>query len=163
MGAFGCWSLASTEPQLFAAIAPICGGFTEQLPRVTTLQQLLRKGTERHQCRARQRALKKFKGIVPVWLFHGMKDKIVPPQVSQDIYDALGGIAKRKTFLRITMYANLAHACWRKAYSTRELYAWLLMHSRLAAQAAGGSQPRRPRLADQAAEGSQPSVCVNRA
>ena len=133
MGAFGCWSLASTEPQLFAAIVPICGGFTQQLPRATTLKQMLNLATKRHQCSARQRALKKFKGI-PVWLFHGMKDKIVPPQASQDIYDALGGIAKEnacgKTFLRKTMYANLAHSCWRKAYSTLKLYAWLLMHSK---------------------------------
>ena len=126
MGAFGCWSVASTEPQLFAAIVPICGGFTQQLPRATTLAQMLRLPTISRNSLARQRALEIFKGIVPVWLFHGMQDKTVVPQASQDIFDELGGVKEEN--VRKTMYANVGHACWRKAYNTLELYAWLLMH-----------------------------------
>ena len=71
MGAFGAWSVVASQPQTFAAIVPICGGFPgASMPIATTLAQMLSLATKLHLCRARQVALEKCKGI-PVWLFHG--------------------------------------------------------------------------------------------
>ncbi len=52
MGGFGTWDLAAYSPERFAAIAPICGGGN-------TLDGKLLKN-------------------LPVWVFHGAEDKIVP-------------------------------------------------------------------------------------
>ena len=41
MGAFGIWSLAVHRPNLFAALIPICGGFTKgNLPKSTSIHAL---------------------------------------------------------------------------------------------------------------------------
>ena len=53
MGGFGAWSLASMNPDLFAAIVPICGGGEPD------------------------RAARALKNM-PVWVFHGAKDTVVP-------------------------------------------------------------------------------------
>ena len=53
MGGFGTWSLASMNPERYAAIAPICGGGEPG------------------------RAARALKNM-PVWVFHGAKDTVVP-------------------------------------------------------------------------------------
>ena len=63
MGGFGTWRLACEYPDRFAAIAPICG-----------------KG-EPFAARAIPH--------LPVWVFHGAKDSVVPIQASQEMVDAL--------------------------------------------------------------------------
>jgi predicted peptidase len=52
MGGFGTWDFASRYPHWFAAIAPICGG--GDALRIRRLKEM------------------------PVWAFHGMKDRVVP-------------------------------------------------------------------------------------
>ena len=99
MGGFGTWMLAEKFPQHFAAIAPICGG------------------SERY---AASR-LKK----VPVWAFHGAKDKTVPVERSQEMVDAVkkaGGDAK------LTIYPEAEHDSWTQTYNNPELYEWFLSH-----------------------------------
>jgi predicted peptidase len=99
MGGFGTWRLAEQYPQRFAAIAPICGG------------------SERY---AAYR-LKK----VPVWAFHGAKDKLVPVERSQEMVDAVkkaGGDAK------LTIYPEAEHDSWTETYNNPELYEWFLSH-----------------------------------
>ena len=127
MGAFGAWSVAASRPQMFAAIVPICGGFIGAgMPVATTMAHMLKFATGLRECRERQLALEKCRGM-PVWLFHGMKDTIVNPKGSEEVFDALGGASNEK--VRKTVYPNVGHACWRQAYGTLELYAWLLTHS----------------------------------
>ena len=128
MGAFGAWSVAASQPQVFAAIVPVCGGFVGAgMSIATTLAQMLRFATGLHECTERLLALEQFKGV-PVWFFHGMKDTIVDPKGSEEVFDALGGASNDK--VRKTVYPNVGHACWRQAYGTLELYAWLLTHSK---------------------------------
>ena len=123
MGAFGAWSVAATQPQMFAAIVPICGGFMGVgVPVQTTRAQMLRSATGLHWCRKRQMAFKKCKGM-SVWLFHGMKDKVVDPKASEEVFDALGGTSNEN--VRKTIYPNTGHQCWGKTYNKPELYAWL--------------------------------------
>lgn len=99
MGGYGTWSIASTWPQRFAAIVPICGGgrpFTAA-------------------------ALKN----IPVWAFHGAKDPIVPLQESEQMVEAVnrvGGNAK------LTVYPDAGHDSWAQTYDNPDVYEWLLSH-----------------------------------
>jgi predicted peptidase len=101
MGGFGTWSIASTFPNRFAAIVPICGGGQPYLAG----------------------NLK----TVPVWAFHGAKDNVVPLRESERMVNsvkAFGGDAK------LTVYPNAEHDSWTETYNNPELYEWLLQHTK---------------------------------
>merc|ERR1712151_1462551 len=72
LGAFGCWSLVTAYPNLFAAVVAVCGGYAQ--PRKTSLRALLRSAHSPPNV-APQDAV----GLrnVPAWLFHGSEDNIV--------------------------------------------------------------------------------------
>ena len=101
MGGYGTWTIASTYPERFAAIAPICGGGQPYLAR-------------------------NLKNI-PIWAFHGAKDPVVPLEQSQQMVDAVkraGGNAK------LTVYPEADHDSWTETYNNEELYKWFLSHSK---------------------------------
>ncbi|PKL46853.1 MAG: phospholipase [Planctomycetes bacterium HGW-Planctomycetes-1] len=100
MGGFGTWYLAARYPQDFAAIAPICGG--GELLFVKNLK-------------------------MPIWVFHGAKDDVVPLRRSQEMVDAVkaaGGDVK------FTIYPELKHDSWTVTYENEELYKWFLSHKK---------------------------------
>lgn len=101
MGGFGTWPLAARQPERFAAIAPICGG-----GRVADAAKLK---------------------DVPIWAFHGEKDRIVPPQRSQEMVDAVNQAAGTA---RLTLYPDVGHDSWTRTYENPALYEWLLKHKR---------------------------------
>jgi predicted peptidase len=97
LGAFGAWATAAANPDRFAALVPVCGwGNPALAPRLRD---------------------------VPVWMFHGEEDRVVPISGSLEMLDAIlsaGGDA------RFTSYPGIGHDAWTEAYATPELYAWLL-------------------------------------
>jgi predicted peptidase len=99
MGGYGAWALAGLNPGRFAAVAPVCGGLEPRLSdRLKT---------------------------VPVWAFHGAKDKTVPVGKSAAIVKALrqcGGD------VRFTIYPRAGHDSWTRTYENPKLYEWLLKH-----------------------------------
>jgi len=100
MGGFGTWQLAATLKDEIAAAVPVCGGGNLWNAR------LLRS--------------------VPIWAFHGALDDVVPPKLTEDMVEAInarGGNAK------MTIFPNANHNSWDPAYSTEELYPWLLSQS----------------------------------
>jgi len=99
MGGYGTWSLASAYPERFAAIAPICGGGKRYM--AFRLKDL------------------------PVWVFHGAKDKTVPLRESEEMVDA---IKARGGNARLTVYPNAGHDSWTQTYNNQELYDWFLEH-----------------------------------
>lgn len=101
MGGYGTWTMAITYPDRFAAIAPICGG--ENPARAAA-------------------ALKS----VPVWVFHGAKDTIVPLSESEQIVEALQKVGGNVKF---TVYPDEDHDSWTETYNNPELYEWFLEHS----------------------------------
>lgn len=101
MGGFGTWALAIKYPERFAAIAPVCGGGTAYMAG----------------------QLKN----VPVWVFHGAKDKTVPIRYSQDMVDAL---KKHGADVKFTVYPEAGHDSWTETYDNPELYEWFLKHKR---------------------------------
>ena len=106
MGGFGTWALAMEYPDRFAAIAPICGG--GQAFRVRRIKD------------------------VPVWVFHGAKDPVVPVKSSQDMVDALKAAGAAE--VKFTIYPEAMHDSWTETYNNKELYEWFLAHKRKAAQ-----------------------------
>ncbi|MCL4509393.1 MAG: prolyl oligopeptidase family serine peptidase [Chloroflexi bacterium] len=96
MGGFGTWQLAATFPRRFAALVPICGG-------------------------GEPVSVRRF-AHVPVWVFHGAKDPVVPLQRSEDMVTALQRAGAEPKF---TIYPDATHNSWTAAYNDPELYEWL--------------------------------------
>ncbi len=101
MGGYGTWYLATSIPEHFAAIIPICGGGMYQI-------------TSR---------LKN----VPVWAFHGDMDKTVLLEESQRMVDYTNKNGGNAT---LTVYPGVAHNCWDITYRNPEVFDWLLSHKR---------------------------------
>ena len=102
MGGYGTWAWALDSPKRFAAIAPICGG---GMPR-------------------RAYALKD----MPVWVFHGAKDPVVPVKEAEDMVAALKNAGAGE--VKFTVYPDAGHDSWTATYDNSELYDWFLKHSR---------------------------------
>ena len=100
MGGFGTWELACNYPEQFAAIAPVYGGGQAW----------------------RARRLKN----VPVWAFHGGKDKLVSIERSREmvnVVNAKGGNA------RLTVHPNADHIGCTATYNNNQaLFEWFLSH-----------------------------------
>jgi len=102
MGGYGTWAWAAGEPQRFAAAIPICGGGNPA--NAGKLVEL------------------------PIWAFHGGKDKVVALSKSNAMVDA---IKKAKgTKVKLTVYPKAGHNSWTKTYNNPEIYKWLLSHKR---------------------------------
>lgn len=96
MGGFGTWELLQRFPEKFAAAIPICGGGDT----------------------ARAAVIK----TVPVWAFHGKKDKLV--KVSRTT-EMVAAIRKHDPVVRMTIFENEGHLCWNKVYENKEVINWL--------------------------------------
>jgi predicted esterase len=99
MGGFGTWDLAMKHPELFAAIAPVCGG-----------------GNTNDAWKLR---------YMPVWCFHGAKDPVVPVKFSVDMIKAVKNMNQDVNF---TVYPDKYHNCWDTTYNNPQLFEWFLKH-----------------------------------
>ena len=103
MGGLGTLAIAIKEPGLFAAIIPVCGG--ADLNKIVRINQL------------------------PIWLFHGDADSVIPVENSLSIYDALKPI-NQHVFL--TIYKGVGHDSWTETYENEAVYEWLLTYRKKA-------------------------------
>ncbi|MBW7887667.1 MAG: prolyl oligopeptidase family serine peptidase [Bacteroidetes bacterium] len=102
MGGYGVWRFAIAHPDRFAAIAPVCGwGVLEDVEKLRTM---------------------------PVWVFHGAKDNVVPPSESEKMVERLQKFGN--TQVKFTLYPDANHNAWDAAYGTPELYEWFLQHTK---------------------------------
>jgi predicted peptidase len=101
MGGYGTWFYSMAYPDKFAAIAPVCGGGLAWNADV----------------------LKN----VPVWVFHGEVDSVVPFAESVDMVNALKKIGGKVKF---TSYPGVDHDSWTETYNNDELYKWFLQQSK---------------------------------
>ncbi len=102
LGGYGTWALAGKYPDEIAAIAPVCGGGKPS--RVAGLNNM------------------------PIWAFHGEKDRAVPVEEERQMIEAVR--QEGNTNVKFTVYENVGHAAWTRAYRTEELYEWLLRQRR---------------------------------
>jgi len=101
LGGFGAWDLISKRPELFAAAVPLCGEGTPSRARAA-----------RH---------------VPIWVFHGAKDEVVPVAGSRDMVGALRAVGSA---VKYTEYPDVGHDVWTTAYVEPELADWLFAQKR---------------------------------
>ncbi len=102
MGGEGTWSLASAEPNRWAAIVPIChGGDTRIAARIKD---------------------------IPCWCFHGDADKTIPPQQSRDMVEAIQQAGGRPLYHE---FPGVGHNdCSDRAYGLTDLWEWMLLQTR---------------------------------
>ncbi|MCF7364001.1 MULTISPECIES: prolyl oligopeptidase family serine peptidase [Vibrio] len=101
LGGYGTWATAIKYPDLFAAIAPICG--FAMLGDVARLSK------------------------IPVWTFHGENDEVMPYKFTEEIANIInknGGNAK------FTLYSDTGHNCWDEAYKSEDLYNWFTSYKK---------------------------------
>lgn len=116
-GGYGVYELAMLEPKRFAALIPVCGGIT-QPPALT--ERLVVEGVAEAPdpfVAAAQRLQR-----LPVWVFHGAKDKTVTPDQSRHMVEALRQVGGN---VRYTEFAEAGHNSWDAAYAMPELWSWV--------------------------------------
>lgn len=118
MGGYGSWYLAEKYPQRWAAVAPICGGIR---PPSTGRGRLPDPGEEGY-----ARAADAAKAL-PIWLFHGGADNVVPPEESRKMNELLKA---RGANVRYTEYPGVGHNSWDRAYAEADFAKWLFEQRR---------------------------------
>lgn len=91
MGGFGTWYTAMAYPDVFAAIAPCCGGGMAWNAGVLKM---------------------------PIWTFHGLEDTVVSPHQTIEMIDALKD--KNPNF-RYNLFEGVGHASWDLAFTEETL------------------------------------------
>lgn len=101
MGGLGTLAMAIRNPKLFSAIIPICGG--AEMENIHRLSEL------------------------PIWLFHGDRDDVIPLDNSISIYQNLR-LVNEHVFL--TVYGDVYHDSWTQTYENDDIYDWLLKYEK---------------------------------
>ena len=131
MGGYGTWEFALREPHRFAALVPVCGGIVAP-DRRPSMQVSPVAGVADPFAEVARRL-----HDVPVWIFHGALDDVVPPDQSRRLAAALK--AAGATDARYTEFPDANHNSWDPAYSqTPELWPWLFAQRRATASNATG-------------------------
>jgi predicted peptidase len=96
MGGAGTYSAILKEPNLFAAAVPVCGrGQPDQAKKIVHL---------------------------PIWIFHGELDRVVPTITSRNMVTALVWAGGKPIY---TEYVGVGHNSWTPAYADEKLWKWL--------------------------------------
>lgn len=100
MGGFGTYELATRYPELFSAIAPICGGCDPT--KASVIKDL------------------------PIWSFHGTADAVVNIDANRAMYKNLQSLGSENA--HYTEYDGLDHGIWFKAMD--DVTDWLFKQSK---------------------------------
>lgn len=122
MGGYGTWEMAMRYTRFFAAIAPVCGGLRP--PR--GYPEIFSKQVNLDAADPYAEAAKRI-GAIPVWIFHGARDPVVPVSESRKMEAALRSAGAA---VRYTEYPDASHNSWDRAYAEPELVKWLLAQRR---------------------------------
>ena len=98
MGGFGTWNTAMAYPDLFAAIAPCCGGGMAWNAGILKM---------------------------PIWAFHGKEDSVVSVHHTEEMIEKLAG---KNPYFKYTLYDGVDHDSWVRAFSEELLQWLLAQH-----------------------------------
>jgi predicted peptidase len=101
MGGMGTFELVRRKPKMFAAAFPICGGANPK-----TAGKLKRTSW---------------------WIFHGLKDDVVNPDLSKAMAAALNDVGAD---VKLTLYPDANHNSWDPAFAERDLFPWMFSKKR---------------------------------
>jgi predicted peptidase len=96
MGGMGTYELLRRKPRVFAAAFAICGG-----DNIANVQRYKK---------------------IPLWIFHGEKDDVVPVVYSTRIADQLKVLGRPA---KLTLYPEANHNSWDSAFAEPGLLPWL--------------------------------------
>jgi len=97
MGGFGTFETLGRWPKKYAAAIAICGGGNLTLT-------------------------KKYAPHTSIWITHGAKDDVVPPELSERVYNALKA---ENADVKFTLYPEANHNAWDPTFAEPELLPWL--------------------------------------
>ena len=103
-GGHGVWTLGAAHPDVWSALAPICG-FVDSNRAVADAATIASSIKD-----------------IPVWAFHGDADNVVPPAQTLRMIDALKAAGAEP---KLTLYPGVNHGSWDKAYAEPDLPAFL--------------------------------------
>lgn len=121
MGGHGTWYLAYRNPGIFAAVVPICGWVLD-IPQFRGSVPVV-PGDSGAPIPALARRLRQ----VPIWIFHGEVDRVVPVAGSREPAAALKDIGAD---VRYTEFLGLDHDSWDATYASRAFVDWLFAQRR---------------------------------
>lgn len=101
MGGYGTWDAIQRRPDLFAAAVPICGGGDKNLGKKISK--------------------------LPIWAWHGDKDKVIKVSRSRDMIEAIKTAGGSPKYSEIK---NRGHNSWVDAWNSDELWDWLYSQKR---------------------------------
>jgi len=100
-GGYGTWNVITQRPDLFAAAIPLCGGgFPRLAARIAKM---------------------------PLWVFHGREDDVIPVSESRNMIAAIRKAGGRP---RYTEYARIGHDIWERTFSEPQLVPWVFAQRR---------------------------------
>lgn len=120
MGGYGSWQIALDHPGMFAAAAIVCGG----IGRPDDGDPLHVEGIPAKIADPYAWVAAHI-GKLPVWIFNGAIDDVVPPEESHRMHTALQA---RGGDVRYTEFPGVGHGSWPMAYATAELWPWMFSH-----------------------------------
>lgn len=101
MGGYGTWDAIQRRPDFFAAAVPICGGGDQSFGE-------------------------KLKDL-PIWAWHGDKDKVIKPSRSRDMIEAIKKAGGTPKYSEIK---GRGHNSWSDAWNSKEMWEWLYSQKR---------------------------------
>lgn len=128
MGGQGTWLLAASHPHTFAAIAPVCGFLLlkndDDVLDPVADAALLKQFPEALAADPPAAFARRI-GKLPVWIFHGEVDDVVPVENARRLSVAMKAVDAE---VRYNEYPGVNHGVWDHAYGEPDLVPWLLAH-----------------------------------
>lgn len=122
-GGNGSWYLASHHPERFAAAVIVCGWIFKFKGRSTPVEYppVAPNETDSYGYVAARVAR------IPIWIFHGDADDVVPPDESRKMFAALKKVGAD---VQYTELPKVNHNAWDPAYSRADVIEWMLKQRR---------------------------------
>lgn len=114
MGGAGAWVLAVQYPKRWSALAPVCG-YVHKPPQLPDAESPTAESFDEFAKRVPN---------IPIWIFHGSDDPVVPVENSREMARSLGPRAG------YTEFAHTGHNAWDPAYTETHLVQWLVQQRR---------------------------------
>ncbi len=114
MGGAGAWVLAAEYPRRWSALAPVCG-YVHKPPNLADAEEPT---TDSYADFAQKLPR------IPIWIFHGSDDPVVPASESRSMAAVLSARAK------YTEFPKTGHNAWDPAYTETHLLRWLIRQRR---------------------------------
>jgi predicted peptidase len=124
MGGNGSWYLAYHHGDRFAAAVIICGWVRERRSSTgATTYPAIAPGSDAE----RFAAVAQRVGRLPVWIFHGDADPVVPVEESRGMAEALRRVGAN---VQYTELPGVGHNAWDPAYERADLVDWMFKQRR---------------------------------